>query len=221
MTPYDVFVVAAAGVCAAAFVLSWLLARRVAYARRYAPAVGDEAAGVRRAYRLTLAPWARVESRSHLPAELSERFYARSFLSIHYHLAIFVGIVLLLTTPLWSEIPAIVAPIIATFLLFGLVCGLVLLGKRVFERRLRLISIPDDYLANLLVNAFLMMAMLAVFMVEIKPAFQVLGGVLLLYAPLGKIKHMLFTFPSLRFSGSHYGRRGVSPRPERGMGGGQ
>ena len=214
MTPYDVFVLIAAAVSAAAFLLSWLLSRRVGYARRFAPAVGSEAAGVRRAYKLTLAPWAREESRRHLPRELADTFYARSFLSLHYHLAIFAAIVLLLTTPMWHEIPVSISPIIATFLLFGLVCGLVLLAKRIFEPRLRRISIPDDYLANALASIFVLAAFIAVFVPEFEPAFQITGGVLLLYAPLGKIRHMLFTFTSLRFSGAHYGRRGVRPRPD-------
>jgi hypothetical protein len=41
------------------------------------------------------------------------------------------------------------------------------------------------------------------------PLFQLAGAALLLYAPLGKLRHMLFLVTSRRLWGQYYGRRGV------------
>jgi len=41
------------------------------------------------------------------------------------------------------------------------------------------------------------------------PAFQLAGAALLLYAPLGKLRHMLFLVTSRGQWGRTYGRRGV------------
>jgi hypothetical protein len=43
------------------------------------------------------------------------------------------------------------------------------------------------------------------------PVFQIVGAVLLLYAPLGKLRHMLFLLTSRRVLGATLGRRGVRP----------
>jgi hypothetical protein len=40
---------------------------------------------------------------------------------------------------------------------------------------------------------------------------QLAGAALLLYAPLGKLRHMLFLLTSRRLWGVFYGRRGVLP----------
>jgi hypothetical protein len=46
------------------------------------------------------------------------------------------------------------------------------------------------------------------------PWFQVTGAVLLLYAPLGKLRHVVFLLASRRWSGAYFGRRGVRPNPK-------
>ena len=180
-----------------------------------AAAIGDPAAGIRRAFTLTLAPWSREQSRRPLPPDIAERFYVRSFLSIHYHVAAVVALLLLFSSPFWREFPAALAPVAGAFLFFGFIIGIVFFLMRVFDRRLRAISIPDDYISLLLVNALVLTAIAATFFPGALPAFQVTGGVVLLYAPLGKIRHMVFCLASLWEVGKHYGRRGVRPRPQK------
>ncbi len=43
------------------------------------------------------------------------------------------------------------------------------------------------------------------------PALLAEAAILLLYAPLGKIKHCIFFFPSRYYLGAHFGRRGTFP----------
>ena len=42
-------------------------------------------------------------------------------------------------------------------------------------------------------------------------AFQIAGGVMFLYAPLGKLRHMLFMLTSRWYWGEFFGIRGVRP----------
>ncbi len=213
MASADFFVISAALFAAAAFFISWLLSRRMPYPQRHATARRSAAAGIARSYKLALAPWARLESRSHLPEELANRFYARSFLSIHFHLGVFTAAILLLVSPVLREIPNQLSPFPGALLLFGLICGIALLIRRMSNRNQRCISIPDDYLASILVNLLILAAIAFVFYPPAKGVFQIIGGIVLVYAPVGKIRHMLFTLTSLRYLGSHFGRRGVRPQP--------
>lgn len=83
--------------------------------------------------------------------------------------------------------------------------------KRLADAALRAISVPDDFVANLLVDAALAAALAAVLAPGARPVFQLTGAALLLYAPLGKLRHMLFLFTSRRLWGVYYGGRGVLP----------
>jgi hypothetical protein len=188
---------------------SWLMTLRVPYPKRFAVPRGRGKTGIARSFKLALAPWARVESRAHLSPEISERFYKRSFLALHYHFAVFTALVLLIASPLCKEIPEFLAPILGALMIFGLICGLFLLFMRVFNRKLRSISIPDDYLANIIVNLLIVSAVAFAFEPKALPVFQVVGVVLLIYAPFGKIRHMVFTFTSLWFLGDELGRVGI------------
>ncbi len=97
--------------------------------------------------------------------------------------------------------------------LFGaaLAAGLGLLVKRLLDQALRSLSVPDDFVANLLVDAALAAALAAALEPSALFVFQLMGAGLLLYAPLGKLRHLLFLLTSRRLWGVWYGRRGVLP----------
>ncbi|MFA5795155.1 MAG: hypothetical protein WC980_08870 [Candidatus Brocadiia bacterium] len=93
----------------------------------------------------------------------------------------------------------------------GLACGLGLLVKRVAVPRLRYISSFDDYFSNILVNLFLASSVYSV----LQPGSYIMYYIetaLLLYIPLGKLKHCAF-FPATRIMfGIFYGHRGILPK---------
>jgi len=99
-----------------------------------------------------------------------------------------------------------------TFILIGFFCGVSLLIKRILKDYLRKISCPDDFVANILVDVFLLFAFLNTFYTGIKLIFFSVTILLLLYIPAGKIRHCFFFFYSRIIFGIFFGRRGVLPQ---------
>jgi len=174
-----------------------------------APARGSAAAGVLYAFTKAFAPGAKESASRHLPSYLA---------GIVYHFSIFAALARLLTTLLPIHVPPAVDAAGAVLFAAGLACGLALLVKRLSDARLRAISVPEDLLANVLVDVMVAAALAASLRPGLVPLFQIAGALLVLYAPLGKLRHMLFLLTSRRYSGAYFGRRGVRPAP-RGLGG--
>jgi hypothetical protein len=97
------------------------------------------------------------------------------------------------------------------FLFLGLVSGLGLLFKRIFESQARRLSQPEDFGANLLTNVFLASALAVSLTSEATVLFQAYSIFLFLYIPTGKIRHCFFFFLSRILFGRFFGRRGVLP----------
>jgi hypothetical protein len=161
---------------------------------------GSEAAGIRYAFTTAFLPWAKESASRHLVTYLA---------GIVYHAGIFAMLACLVLTLVTLSVPRAVAAPLGLVFGMALVCGLGLLVKRQTSAPLRAISVPDDLIANLLVDAALAGALAASVEPGAVPLFQVLGAALLLYAPLGKLRHMLFLATSRRLWGQFYGRRGV------------
>jgi hypothetical protein len=187
------------------FLAQRLFARFVAVPEAIAPARGSAAAGVLYAFTRAFAPTAKESAALHLPSYIA---------GVGYHLGIFAALLRLLTSLLPVALPAAANIILAVVLALGLVCGLALLGKRTLDGRLRGISVPDDFLGNILVDVTLAVGLAASLNHELMPWFQFTGAVLLLYAPLGKLRHVVFLLASRRWSGAYFGRRGVRPNPQ-------
>jgi hypothetical protein len=170
--------------------------------RQFAPPGGSAASGVRYAFTTAFLPWAKESASGHLPSYLA---------GIVYHAGIFamLACLALSLTPLAP--PRAVATMLAALFGAALASGLGLLTKRRSDPKLNAISVPDDFVSNLLVDAALASALAAALTPAARPAFQLIGAALLCYAPLGKLRHMLFLLTSRRLWGAYYGRRGVLP----------
>jgi nitrate reductase gamma subunit len=97
----------------------------------------------------------------------------------------------------------------------GALAGLGLLGKRIASPVLRGLSSPDDYVANVLTTTFAALAALAAFLPGAREAWFVAGAALLVYVPVGKIRHCLLFFPARYELGRFFGRRGTFPPASR------
>jgi hypothetical protein len=203
MTLPSVLLLVAFAVALVSFaVLRLRLGRRVA--APFAPPRASAAAGVRYAFTTAFLPWAKESAREHLPSYLA---------GIVFHLGVFAALGWLALSLLSVAPPAAAAHAIAVVLVAGLACGLGLLAKRRRNSTLRAVSTPEDVAANLLVDAVLAAGIAAALRPALLPAFQLAGAALLLYAPLGKLRHMLFLLTSRRYWGMYFGRRGVRPAP--------
>ncbi len=106
----------------------------------------------------------------------------------------------------WSEMLSVFFGVWAAI---GFVSAFGLYVKRNRMEYMKPISNLDDFLANLFVQFYLLAGFLAVFFPEYSGIWRLSAIVLLVYAPLGKIYHMVLFFISRTLFGLQFGRRGV------------
>lgn len=176
-----------------------LRARARSYGTRvlYAAPKGDPAAGVRYAFTGAMLPGAKESVREHLPSYL---------LGLAYHAGIFAAFALLVTTLCGGAWPSLLHGLLQILLGLGVVGGLSLLLKRLLLPELRRLSHPDDFVSNGLATAFVALALTGP-----TTAWLLSTILLLVYMPLGKLRHCLFFFVARRHLGAFFGRRGVFP----------
>lgn len=168
--------------------------------RVVAASVGPAWPGVAYAFGRGMGPRAK-ESASQHPV-----VYAAGIL---YHAGIAAGVGTLAVTLAHVRVPPLVVGALALLLLVSVAAGAGLVARRLTSALLRAISAPDDYAANLLVDAWLATAALSLLMPAASPAFLTATMLLGLYAPLGKIRHCVFFFLARGRFGVRLGRRGI------------
>ncbi len=166
------------------------------------PFRGSPAKGVRYAFGRGLMPGEKESTRRHVFIYV---------VGIIYHAAILVAFIRLAFLGFGLGLPAGLRSWLIIILIIGFSAGIFLLFRRLLSPSLRGISLPDDYGANILVDLFLVMAFLSLIKANAVPVFLVLSIVLILYLPVGKIRHCLLFFPSRYFFGRYFGSRGVLP----------
>ncbi len=156
--------------------------------------------GVVYALTLGMAPWAKESTRIHMVAYLR---------GIAFHVGIFAGLAALLASPWFNLIPEIIRVPFAVITGLGAAMGVAGGVMRIVEHNLRAISTPDDHAAVWLVTLFLVTVPLALLSAAFVPLMWIVSAVMLVYAPLGKIRHCIYFYFGRLFFGIHIGRRGV------------
>lgn len=90
-------------------------------------------------------------------------------------------------------------------------CGAAILIKRVFNKKLRQLSNPDDYISNILVSSFHLITAAALASWLRSSVYYLAASLLFLYLPLGKLKHTVYFFAARYHLGYFFGYRGVWP----------
>ncbi len=184
--------------------LTWMTLRTRSFRSdpAYAQSRGNRLTGILYAFGPAMMPWHKESAGRHLITYL---------LGIVYHTGIFSGILFLLLQ-IFDIVPGtILLVIIQGALAGGASAGIFLFLKRTFSPVLRAISCPDDFVSNILVDGFLVLALLVSLGQSLSTAWYVVAIVLFLYMPLGKIRHCAFFFTTRIFHGIFFGRRGVFP----------
>ncbi len=163
---------------------------------------GDPRQGVRYAFTAGMAPRAKESVQEHLPSYVAGLAFHGGLLGALGLLAAALGGLVL---PPWL---LHVAQILVAL---GLAGGLGLLAKRVLKAELRGLSVPDDFLSNLFCTTFLGLSLGVTVAPDLATAWRASAIALLVYAPLGKIRHCLFFFSTRYHFGAFFGRRGVFP----------
>jgi hypothetical protein len=155
-------------------------------------------------YSLTCAmlPWKKESARLHLPAyTLGLLYHAGGFLSFFWLAVLFVG----------AGLPRVVTTASMGLLTAATACGFALLIRRIANPKLRHFSTPDDYFSNLLVTGFQALTAAALAYESLVPGLFVYAGTLMLYIPLGKLRHAIYFGFARIYLGIFYGHRGVWP----------
>jgi hypothetical protein len=100
-------------------------------------------------------------------------------------------------------------PVFSVSMAVGFFAGSGLLLKRILKSRMRFLSCPDDYVANILVDLFILSGLVCSRLTAACPGFFILAILTFFYIPLGKIRHCFFFFYSRILFGSYFGRRGL------------
>jgi hypothetical protein len=190
----------ALGFAVIAFWLRWRAAARRPLAVDRSPAKGSARSGVLYAFTLGMMPWAKESTRRHLWAYLR---------GIGFHVGIFAGLLALLASPWWTSFPSFARTGLAILTALGAILGAAGTGMRLVERNLRRISTPDDHASVLFVTAFLAATSAALARPAWMPAMFLSAALMLIYAPLGKIRHCIYFFLSRLFFGLFLGRRAI------------
>jgi hypothetical protein len=185
--------------------LTWLVISTFRFGKKplYAKETDQQDGSLRYMFGRGMLPWEKESAILH-PVTYTA--------GIIYHLGTFAALAYLIV-----RLSGWVAPVPATWtiralMLAGLICGLGLLLKRARSPLMGPISNLDDYLSNLFVDSFILLAVLDSFSGSFQPAFYVSAIILFLYMPVGKIRHCVFFFYSRILLGSFLGRRGAIPQ---------
>ncbi|HPX59017.1 MAG TPA: hypothetical protein PLL02_01135 [Bacteroidales bacterium] len=142
----------------------------------------------------------------HIPTYFAGMVYhIGTFVSFLLLLFFFINMILQITLPQW-----VVWVLIAGLSLSAL-CGFSLLIKRAVSKPMRSLSNADDFISNLLVSLF-QLASVAYLLCSCKElSYYLSATILLLYMPVGKLKHLVYFFAARYHLGFFYGWRNVWP----------
>jgi hypothetical protein len=109
------------------------------------------------------------------------------------------------------RLPSALLTIARLLTLAGGSAGFSLTLKRCLNPQLRGLSCPDDFVSNVLSSSFALLAFLSSFGPAADGIWMTEAILLLVYAPLGKIRHCVFFFTTRYHLGAFFGRRGTYP----------
>jgi hypothetical protein len=199
---FQFLAVAAAIFCLAAFSVRLRNFARLALPGDRSTPRGSVKAGVVYALTLGMMPWAKESTRRHALA------YMRG---VGFHLTVFISLGVFLISPWLGHVPTVLRIALAAVTGIGTVLAFLGFLSRFIEKSLKALSTPDDYFAILLVSLFLAACALALANLALLPLFYLVSALLLVYMPLGKIRHCIYFAFSRLFFGRFFGRRGVYP----------
>ena len=168
----------------------------------YARRSGHIGKAVRYSFTGAMSPKVKESAYLHMPT------YAAGIL---YHLGTFIAIFFFFLIPFQLALPGYITYGMAALLMLSGLSGIGILLKRIFNRELRSLSNPDDYISNLLVDLFQFSTALILLKPGNELIYYLTAALLLFYFPLGKLKHAVYFFAARYHLGFFYGWRNVWP----------
>ncbi len=200
------FTAAACVVCATSLVFHLVRLIRLGRPIDYSRPKGKISPGVRYSFTGAMNPAKKESAYLHLPT------YAAGLL---YHLGTFLSAALAVVFFFDGSPAGALQWSLGVLVSLSCLSGIGIFLKRIFSRNLRYLSVADDYISNLLVTLFQLLTLGMLAGVPVGPAYFIFTGLLLLYIPVGKLKHMLYFFAARYHLGLSFGLRGIWPAPHR------
>ncbi len=161
-------------------------------------------------YTTAMLPTQKESAYLHIPT-----FTAGIFFHIGTFIALALFVVFFFAGPeLFRQwlILAILMLLMLVALALGALLGFILLLKRIFSQKLRSLSTPDDYVSNFLTTLFQIFSGFYLIFGDMFAAYYyILASVLLLYIPVGKLRHVVYFFVARYQLGFFYGWRNSWP----------
>ncbi|MBN1338204.1 MAG: hypothetical protein JXA03_02710 [Bacteroidales bacterium] len=168
----------------------------------YSQKRGNTGAAIRYSMTRAMSPARKESAYLHLPTYTA---------GIIYHLGTFIAIPVFVLSVFNVPIPLSFAVPVSWFLVISGVCGAAIFVKRGVKKDLRYLSNPDDFISNFLVSAVHFTTALYLYSQGYDALYFISVSVLLLYMPLGKLRHAVYFFAARYHLGFFYGWRGVWP----------
>ncbi|MDR0604575.1 MAG: hypothetical protein LBG80_09765 [Bacteroidales bacterium] len=142
-------------------------------------------------------------------------FIAGILFHIGTFISLFLFIVFFFVHPEWFRewfVLALALLLVSLFLVVSAVSGITLLFKRLFLKKIRTLSTIDDYLSNFFTTLFqVFTAVYLIFPNEVATYYYIFASILLLYLPVGKLRHAVYFFAARYQLGFFYGWRNSWP----------
>jgi len=202
MAPYRYAISATLLICV--LILSYHLIRliRLGAPRDFSRQAGDLKSAIVYSFVGAMSPFKKESAYLHLPTYLA---------GLCYHAGSFTSIVLFFLFFFEITFEGVLHTVVAGFLLLSAFSGAGILLKRITQKKLRSLSNPDDYISNSLVTMFQFSTFGMLIDGTFAPVYSLCVCLLLLYIPIGKLKHMLYFFAARYHLGLFYGWRGIWP----------
>jgi hypothetical protein len=203
----------ALGICLAACSLHFIRLINLGKPADYSRPAGKTSSAVRYAFTGAMNPARKESAFLHLPTYTA---------GILYHSGTFLSLILFFFIISGIMPQGWLAKGITAFLAVSACCGVAILVKRITKKVLRSLSNPDDYISNLLVTLFQISTIIVLFpsysptviqsySPPVLPLYYLAFGALMLYIPVGKLRHTVYFFAARYHLGFFFGWRGVWP----------
>lgn len=199
---YQWLALASLAVCTGSLLFHFIRLIRLGNPVDYSDRLGSPASAMTYAFAGSMSPSKKESAFLHLPTYTA---------GIFYHLGTFLSIFIFLAFLLSFTFEGWLVWAFSICLAISGISGFGILVKRIVKSQMRSLSNPDDYLSNLLVTMFHFFTVMAVLNPASLPIYFVAASLLLLYVPVGKLKHTLYFFAARYHLGFFYGWRGVWP----------
>jgi len=218
MAWYQWMALAALGFCLGTCLFHFFRLIKLGKPVDYSNPAGSIAQGVKYAFTGAMDPRRKESAWLHLPTYTAGLFY---------HSGTFLSILLFFFIVSGNVPQGWFAMVTSTILFISVFSGIFILVKRIFKKELRSLSNPDDYISNTLVTLFQLMTLLIILLPLLPsysltvlpsyrpivlPSYYLIFTLLMLYLPLGKLRHVVYFFAARYHLGNFYGRRGVWPQ---------